>query len=135
VSIRIARLLSLTGLACLFAAGCSRGPAPSVTAGQSLYAESGCGSCHGASGSGDGPVAATVDPRPTDLHQASAFKTAFDETALAQMLAVGIASHNHPPEVAMDQHHNQGMPPFPHLSESERRSLALYVMSLNTDPH
>lgn len=100
-----------------------------------LYAENGCGSCHGASGSGDGPVAPTLDPKPTDLHRASTFKTRFDETAMAQMLAVGIASHNHSADIAHDAHHNQGMPPFPHLSDSERRSLALYVMSLNADSH
>ncbi|MBM3808457.1 MAG: cytochrome c [Acidimicrobiia bacterium] len=51
------------------------------------------------------------------------------------MLAVGIARHDHPAEISHDAHHNQGMPPFPHLSDSERRSLALYVMSLNVDSH
>lgn len=101
-----------------------------------LYAESGCGSCHGASGSGDGAIADRLDPKPTDLHRASTFKTTFDEAALAEMLATGIATHHHAPGATMtDLHHNQGMPPFPHLSESERRSLALYVMSLNVDPN
>jgi mono/diheme cytochrome c family protein len=129
----IARLLSVIFCVCVVAAACSRGPAPSAAEGQSLYAESGCGSCHGASASGDGPVAHTLDPKPTDLHRASSFKTRYDEGALAEMLAVGIASHNHPAAIAGDAHHNQGMPPFAHLSEDERRSLALYVMSLNTD--
>ncbi len=130
------KLLSLTPWPLMLAlslAAC--GPRPSVEEGQMLYAENGCGSCHGASASGDGPVAPTLDPPPTDLHRASTYKTRFEEAALAQMLRDGIATHHHAPGATMtDLHHNQGMPPFPHLSDLERRSLARYVMSLNTDP-
>lgn len=134
MSTRIARLLSYSGIASLLVTGCSRGASPSVAAGQLLYAESGCGSCHGKAGDGRGPIASTLDPAPTDLRHGMAFKSSFDEVSLAEMLATGIATHNHPADATVDAHHNQGMPPFPHLSDTERRSLALYVMSLNTDP-
>lgn len=130
---RVTGVLLVLAFAGAAVAGCSPQTSPSADDGQQLYAENGCGSCHGASASGDGPVAPTLDPKPTDLHRASTFKTRFDETALAGMLAVGIPSHNHAANAAGDAHHNQGMPPYGHLSDAERRSLALYVMSLNTD--
>ena len=40
--------------------------ADAATAGGVLYAER-CASCHGATGLGDGPAAAALDPKPADL--------------------------------------------------------------------
>lgn len=40
--------------------------ADAATAGGALYAER-CASCHGATGAGDGPAAAALDPKPADL--------------------------------------------------------------------
>lgn len=40
--------------------------APDLQRGAALYAEN-CAACHGAEGRGDGPMAATLDPRPTDF--------------------------------------------------------------------
>ncbi|MCC7413790.1 MAG: cytochrome c/FTR1 family iron permease [Gammaproteobacteria bacterium] len=42
--------------------------APSLARGLALYEEN-CASCHGASGFGDGPAAATLDPAPNDFHE------------------------------------------------------------------
>ena len=42
------------------------GQADAATAGGALYAER-CASCHGATGAGDGPAAAALDPKPADL--------------------------------------------------------------------
>lgn len=40
--------------------------AEAATAGGALFAER-CSSCHGATGLGDGPAAAALDPKPADL--------------------------------------------------------------------
>ena len=40
--------------------------ADAATAGGALYAER-CASCHGATGAGDGPAAAALDPKPANL--------------------------------------------------------------------
>jgi copper transport protein len=42
--------------------------AESVAAGQALYSAN-CAACHGQTGKGDGPVGATLNPRPADLTQ------------------------------------------------------------------
>lgn len=42
------------------------GQADAVAAGQTLYATN-CASCHGDSGGGDGPAAASLDPKPRNL--------------------------------------------------------------------
>jgi mono/diheme cytochrome c family protein len=42
------------------------GDAAAASAGQSLY-DANCASCHGATGQGDGPAAAALDPAPDDL--------------------------------------------------------------------
>ncbi len=100
-----------------------------------LYAENGCASCHGPGGRGDGPVGQTLDPRPRDFQDVAAFKRGFDVEAIAHTLATGILV---PAAAATGatgapSHHQQGMPKFDHLSEFERQSLALYVISLH-DP-
>lgn len=40
--------------------------ADAVAAGETLFAER-CSSCHGPEGAGDGPAAASLDPKPTNL--------------------------------------------------------------------
>lgn len=42
--------------------------AESIAAGQALYSTN-CAACHGQTGKGDGPVGATLNPRPADLTQ------------------------------------------------------------------
>jgi len=100
-----------------------------------LYAENGCASCHGPEGRGDGPVAHTLDPRPRDFHDAAAFKRGGEVEAIARTLATGIPVEAPPASgvTGAPQRHQQGIPKFDHLSENERQSLALFVISLH-DP-
>lgn len=42
------------------------GQADAVTAGEALYVTN-CAGCHGESGAGDGPAAASLDPKPASL--------------------------------------------------------------------
>ena len=58
---------SAPGCLIVLLAACS-GPTPSVIEGQALYRANGCTSCHGPSGHGDGPMAATLPSRLPDLH-------------------------------------------------------------------
>lgn len=111
---------------------CAQERLPTVREGRDLYAENGCGGCHGSTGRGDGPVAATLEPRPRDFHHPEAFKKGFDVQIIATTIAEGMLVHAAPATGATGApiHHEQGMPKFPHLSEIERQSLALYVMSL-----
>lgn len=121
-------VVALVGLA---AGACQRAPLPTAREGRTLYAENGCASCHGATGRGDGPVSATLDPRPRDFRDAAAFKKGFDVTAIAATVGNGLLV-----EVPVSDgrgggtHHRQGMPKFEHLSDVERQSLALYVIAL-----
>ncbi len=92
--------------------------APTLALGEELYATNGCATCHGVDGHGDGPVGQTLTPRPRDFRDGASFKAGGDESAIALTVAQGF---------------NEGgaqMPAFNHLSEQERRSLALFVMSL-----
>lgn len=112
---------------------CATVPAPSADAGRELYGEHGCASCHGRDGQGDGPVGRTIDPPPRDFRDAAAFRQGTDVAAIAQTLATGVTSR--PPGTgAPDRAHDHRlvMPRFDHLSESERRSLALFVISLRS---
>ena len=119
------------GCIAVILAACSR-RAPSATEGRSLYLENGCVSCHGPLGKGDGPLAAALAPKPTDLSDPSLFKRGSGETAIARTLADGVMN----PEMSMprmrETHHELSMPKFDHLTEAERRSIALYVISLHT---
>jgi len=103
------------------AVGCGN-PAPTAAAGRELYLSNGCASCHGAAGHGDGPVAKTLEPRPRDFRDASAFKNGTDMAAVATTLSSGLSSSG------------SSMPSFRHLTRDERASLALYVISLRTTP-
>lgn len=115
------------------AVACEQRPLPTAREGRALYAENGCASCHGAEGHGDGTVAPTLDPRPRDFRDVAAFKRGFEVEAIARTLATGILVEAAPATGASGapQHHQQGMPKFDHLTETERQSLALYIMSLH----
>lgn len=124
---------SLASVALIAAAmalvACGREPKPSVDAGKTLYRENGCASCHGPEGHGDGRVAGTLATRPRDFRDTTSFKQGTDVAAIAETIGTGVvevASRSWPG----GEHHHQVMPQFSHLSEWERRSLALYVISL-----
>lgn len=90
---------------------------PSVAAGVALYRANGCIACHGADGHGDGRLAATLAPPPRDFRNAAAYRNGPGVDAITQTLATGLPGGGQ-------------MPLFAHLSDTERRSLALYVASL-----
>jgi len=123
----VLRMIVLAGLGSLLVlmAGCGSSPHE----GRTLYESNGCASCHGPDGHGDGPVAPSLEVRPTDLRHAAGFRNGSDETAIAQTLLTGIAIH-HEAAGGGVAHHDLVMPSFSHLSEEERRSLARYVISL-----
>ena len=109
-------------------AGCSR---PSETAGRTLYETNGCASCHGRTGHGDGPAAATLPVKPIDFRDVFQFKRGATESAIARTLAEGI-SIEHTMPALRTTHHMLVMPKFDHLSETERRSIALYLIAMRS---
>ena len=124
----------LVAAACCSAAACQQTPLPTAREGRVLYGDNGCASCHGEKGYGDGTVAATLEPKPRDFRDVNAFKNGFEVQAIATTISEGILQHAAPATGATGApvHHQQGMPKFPHLSDVERQSLALYVMSLRS---
>ncbi len=102
--------------------GCAGARPASAVRGQTLYAENGCVSCHGPRGRGDGPVGRTLSPPPRDFTNLASYANGSDEASIAATLARGI------------DRNGAKMPAFAHLTDVERRSLALYVITLRTTP-
>jgi hypothetical protein len=77
-------------------------------------------------------MAAKLSDQPIDLRNAALFRLGYGEAQIAKTLAAGVlgsgvsAAHLH------HTHHELAMPKFDHLTLIERRSLALYVLSLGT---
>src|SRR5580704_7246073 len=126
---RLTLCAGVAGGLVLFAA-CSR-PMASVSEGRSLYRSNGCASCHGTSGRGDGPIAVKLGSKPADLHDPGIFTRGASELEIAKTLAVGIHSTEASTPQLHRTHHELAMPKFDHLTEIERRSIALYVISLH----
>jgi high-affinity iron transporter len=116
-------MTGVCGIACALVAACACGStsSPSMEEGRSLYGTNGCASCHGPAGHGDGPVAKTLVPAPRDFRDAAAFKNGTEVPAIARTLAEGLATNG------------AGMPRFDHLTDHERRSIALFIRSLHED--
>lgn len=104
---------------------------PTVAEGRSLYRENGCASCHGIDGAGDGPMATKLSSQPIDLRDTTHFKNGTGELDIARTLANGIPSSQPARSELHHTHHDLAMPKFDHLTDRERRSLALYVISLS----
>jgi mono/diheme cytochrome c family protein len=133
------RAVRVAGWMLVMLAGSSLGacrPAelPTAREGRMLYADNGCASCHGEKGYGDGTVAATLEPKPRDFRDVRAFKNGFEVQAIATTIATGLQPSTLAASAVTGAaaNHQQGMPKFPHLSDVERQSLALYVMSLHS---
>ena len=120
---------SVAGGIILFAT-CTR-PTPSASEGRALYQANGCASCHGVSGRGDGPIAVRLGAKPADLRDPGLFTRGAGEIEIAKTLAVGIHSAEASTPQLHRTHHELAMPKFDHLTEIERRSIALYVISLH----
>jgi high-affinity iron transporter len=106
------------------------GPAPSVDQGKLLYQENGCATCHGASGRGDGPLAGNLIAAPANLRDPAHFKNGASEMEIAKTLAEGMVDAQVSTPELHHNHHDLAMPKFDHLSELERRSIALYVITM-----
>jgi high-affinity iron transporter len=88
--------------------------APDLRAAASLY-QTQCGSCHGPQGQGDGPAAASLEPRPSNFH---------DRQRLNQRSIYGLYS-----TITLGVQ-GTAMASFRMLKEDERWALAFYVSSL-----
>jgi high-affinity iron transporter len=84
---------------------------PAVQSGAALYADN-CAKCHGATGYGDGPRAATLDPKPINFHDRNR-QSQRNIYSLYSTISLGI--------------NNTKMRAYTELSESQRWALAFYV--------
>ena len=108
---------------------CACGAEPTVDAGRQLYNDNGCAGCHGPTGRGDGFIRANLPSVPVDLTNPATFRRGSDESSIARTIFTGV--HLLPqPDVRQDTRHVMAMPKFDHLTELERHSIALYVVSL-----
>ena len=105
----------------------------SASQGKELYDSNGCASCHGRDGHGDGPVAHTIEVPPTDFRRPETFLRGDTPDAIAKTLSDGIAVRLSTPGTLKQTHHELVMPRFDHLSNEERHSLALYVLSISKE--
>ncbi|MGE3177972.1 MAG: cytochrome c [Vicinamibacterales bacterium] len=101
---------------------CGQEPPPTLEMGRDLYTVTGCASCHGREGHGDGPSAAQLKSAPRDFRDVSAFKNGRTVEDIALTVANGLFRNG------------SQMPGFSHLTDQERKSLALYVLSLGDTP-
>lgn len=110
----VALVLFVMGIA----AGCKKDPPPTLEMGRDLYAVAGCVSCHGREGHGDGSSAGQLTSPPRDFRDVSAFTNGRTVDDIALTIANGL------------ERNGALMPAFSHLSEQERKSLALFVIAL-----
>ena len=90
---------------------------PDLARGAALYAQQ-CAACHGATGAGDGPLAANLDPRPiafTDRERAASRSL----MALHQVISQGVEGTS--------------MPAFGALPDEDRWALAFFAGTLSHD--
>lgn len=100
---------------------CSLGDPVAASTGQELYLAE-CAQCHGATGRGDGPVAAVLDPPPRNFHE-GLYKLRSTESGelptdddLLRTISRGIPG--------------SGMPSFAHLGDAKLGGLLAYIKSL-----
>lgn len=109
-------------LATLWLPACAGSSAESlaqdIEKGKALYSANGCGTCHGLTGRGDGPIAKTLTPPPRDFRDAAAFKNGTDPGSVAATIATGLTRDG------------GQMQSYFHLSDRERHLLARYVICL-----
>ena len=130
-----ARLLRTTLVAAAAAgalSACDQLGAPSTELGQCLYREHGCASCHGTDGRGDGPVSISLQVRPRDFRDPSAFKKGTAVDSIATTIEMGVEP-DALPTTGDGTHRHPSMPRFGHLSKFERQSIAAYVISLRNN--
>lgn len=125
----LGRIAALSAtLALCSSALCSSAVAdPEVDKGKAIYDGAGaCSTCHGPGGAGDGPVAATLNPKPRDFTKGEfLWDTDGDgkkgtEADIASVIANGGSKYGG----------SMMMTARPDISEADRKALAKYVLSL-----
>lgn len=96
-------------------------PAASVEQGRTLFLSYGCAVCHGKEGRGDGVVAPTLNPRPRNFHDPSAYRFGASSAVIAEIIGKGIAA--------------SGMPAYSQIPAEEREQIASFVVSLQKKQH
>jgi mono/diheme cytochrome c family protein len=91
-----------------------------VEKGSELFRQN-CVQCHGELGRGDGPAAATLNPRPRNFTSPDGWKNGHDLPSLFRTLTEGVK--------------DTGMAAFDYFSKADRMALAHYVQALGTYPH
>jgi len=91
-----------------------------IARGKELF-EGNCTPCHGPHGHGDGPAAATMDPRPRDFTGPNGWTNGYDLPAIYRSVSVGVSGTS--------------MAAFDYLLKRDRMALAHYVQSLGAFPH
>lgn len=89
-----------------------------ITAGQKVYTTN-CAPCHGPGGKGDGPAAATLNPKPRD-HTNREYMDTLEDMRIAQTVQMGGAAFGYP-----------NMPSSPHIRGESMVALIAYVRSLS----
>jgi mono/diheme cytochrome c family protein len=86
-----------------------------LSRGQDLF-EKDCVQCHGAQGMGDGPAAATTNPRPRNFTRAADWKNGYGLAGIFKTLSNGVP--------------NSAMAAFDYVRPKDRMALAHFVQSL-----
>ena len=91
-----------------------------VAQGRKLFMANGCNLCHGPEGRGDGPVARSLNPKPRNFADLSAYKRGPGLEQIEETIQHGLNT-------------GQGiMPAFPNIASEDRHRLALFIQSLQT---
>lgn len=93
-----------------------------IAQGRKLFISNGCYLCHGEDGRGDGQLGRSLNPRPRDFAELSAYKRGPGLEQLEETIQKGIGT-------------GQGiMPAYPHIPPADRRRIALFIQSLQSKP-
>ena len=91
-----------------------------ISKGRRLYKQNGCYVCHGEQGKGDGKLAHTLDPKPRDLADAQSYRKGVELEQIMETVRKGIGVGK------------VVMPGYGHLSKADRRCIARYLVSLQS---
>mgnify|MGYP006101932075 FL=1 len=87
--------------------------------GKALFIRNGCAVCHGNAGRGDGPVASSLKPPPRDFRDRASYKKGRGVEAISETIKLGVPK--------------SAMPAYPHIVPADRRLLALFIESLQSE--